>query len=172
MSENTYQEFPISKTRQIRGSRRLAREKAFQVLVSYYISETPVTELFNHIFFREFNLGENEEHYNKILTQDEILEIESDIPIIWDDMDIQFGEDLILRTIEFKAEIDETIKSITEHWEFDRIAILDRILIEIAATELALFPEIPVKVSINEAIDMAKKYSTEKSKSDRSHVVL
>ena len=155
--------FTLSKTKKLKGARRLAREKALQILMAYEITSTAWTTLFSHIFFREFNFGDDEEIQVRLLTPDEVHELDSDIPIIWEDDEILFARDLIEKTVESREYIDSLISEFAQHWEFDRIASVDRILMEIAVTELLHFPEIPPKVSINEAIDIAKKYSTPKS---------
>lgn len=51
-----------------------------------------------------------------------------------------------------------------KNWETDRLAIIDVILIRMAVSEFLYFPSIPVKVTINEYLDIAKEYSTPKSK--------
>ena len=58
---------------------------------------------------------------------------------------------------------DEMIKSKAENWELDRIAKIDRILMHMAICEMLNFEEIPVKVTINEYLELAKTYSTPKS---------
>jgi N utilization substance protein B len=55
------------------------------------------------------------------------------------------------------------IREKVNNWEMERIALIDRILLRIAIAELLYFPDIPPKVSINEAIEIAKEYSTAKS---------
>jgi N utilization substance protein B len=52
----------------------------------------------------------------------------------------------------------------TQHWEVDRIALMDNLLMKMALAEISHFPTIPVKVSINEYIDISKDYSTPKSR--------
>jgi N utilization substance protein B len=59
--------------------------------------------------------------------------------------------------------IDSKIKSHADNWELDRMAIIDRNLMRIAIAEMLYFPDVPPKVSINEAIEIAKQYSTDKS---------
>jgi N utilization substance protein B len=98
-----------------------------------------------------------------LLTEEEIFEIEADIPILWEDDEIQFGRNLVKYTIENKPVINELIEQHTANWHLERIAKIDILLMQIAITELLKFEEIPTKVSINEAIDIAKKYSTHKS---------
>ena len=157
--------FPLSTSRQVKGSRRLAREKVLQILIAYEVSGMPKNELFSHIFFREFNFGEdgNEVQPEKLLTQDEITDIESDTPIRWKQDDIEFGSSLLDHSIQDRAEIDGLIKKFTDNWEFERIALTDRLIMRITTVEFEHFSQIPTKVSINEALDIAKKYSTDKS---------
>jgi N utilization substance protein B len=155
--------FPLSQFKQIKGTRRLAREKAFQVLAAHEVSEVPWTAIFSHVFFREFNLGEDEEKTGKLLTPEEIVEIEADIPINWDELEIIYARDLIENSVLLRKEIDDWVTGVVDNWEMERIALIDRLLMRIAVTELLKFKDIPSKVSINEAIELAKKYSTEKS---------
>jgi N utilization substance protein B len=164
-TEDTQDIFPLSKSKSVKGSRRLAREKALQIINAYLISEISWAQSFGHIFSREFNFGEaeDEKKHDRILTNDEVLEIESDVPIKWKQEEIDFCHKLIKETINLAPSIDELIEEYAENWELERIALIDRILMQIAITELMRFPEIPPKVSINEAIDIAKKYSTPKS---------
>ena len=58
---------------------------------------------------------------------------------------------------------DELIKSKAENWELERIARIDRILMHMAICEMLNFEEIPIKVTINEYLELAKTYSTPKS---------
>jgi len=61
------------------------------------------------------------------------------------------------------AECDETITSSTIRWEFSRLSPVDRSILRLAVYQLRFCPEIPPKVVINEAIELAKQYSTDKS---------
>lgn len=162
-NNNQSDNFRLSQQQKIRGTRRLAREKALQILVAHHVSGNNWEDMFQHIFYRDFYLGDNEENFDKILTQDEIAEIESDIPIHWHDEEINMAKDLISLTLAMRSEIDEYIVKIAENWEIERIALIDRILIEMAVVELLKFDSIPTKVSINEAIEIGKLYSTDKS---------
>jgi N utilization substance protein B len=74
-----------------------------------------------------------------------------------------FIKALAKRTVAIKTELDDWISQKVEKWALDRLAIIDRILIKIALCEILYFADIPPKVSINEAIDIAKRFSTEKS---------
>jgi N utilization substance protein B len=70
---------------------------------------------------------------------------------------------LCKRTVSIQGELDDWIRQKVEKWALDRLAIIDRILIRMALCEILYFADIPPKVSINEAIDIAKRFSTEKS---------
>ncbi len=59
--------------------------------------------------------------------------------------------------------IDQKIVQLSEHWDMHRMPVVDRNVLRLACYELFYMDDIPPKVSINEAIDLAKKYSTEKS---------
>ncbi len=61
------------------------------------------------------------------------------------------------------AECDELIAGATIRWQFSRLSPVDRSILRLAVYQLKNCPEIPPKVVINEAIELAKKYSTEKS---------
>jgi N utilization substance protein B len=59
--------------------------------------------------------------------------------------------------------IDQLIVRRSEKWDFARIAIVDKLILRIAIAELLFFDDIPPKVTINEAIEIAKRYSTDNS---------
>ncbi|MGE5480332.1 MAG: transcription antitermination factor NusB [Chloroflexota bacterium] len=155
--------FPLSKTKKAKGSRRLVREKALQILVAFDISATELDFLYEHIFFREFQFEDAIPPEGKLLRPAEIIELEADTPIDWKDSEIDFGRNLINQIVSNKNEFEVLIAEFTKNWEVDRIATIDKYLLMIAITELLYFPEIPTKVSLDEAIDISKKYSTEKS---------
>jgi len=76
---------------------------------------------------------------------------------------IRFAEALFRRTVENASEFDDLIKKKAANWDFSRIAILDKLILRMAICEFLYFDDIPPKVSIDEAIEIAKKFSTEKS---------
>lgn len=76
----------------------------------------------------------------------------------------QFGIDLFNETVNHKKEHQQLIEPKLKNWEADRLAVIDIILIRMAVSEFLFFPSIPVKVTINEYLDIAKEYSTPKSK--------
>lgn len=83
--------------------------------------------------------------------------------LIKDQEDVQFAMDLFRKTILFQDELLARIDGKTPNWEKDRIAQLDMVLIIMAQAEFLYFPSIPVKVSLNEYLEIAKDYSSPKS---------
>ncbi len=77
--------------------------------------------------------------------------------------DREFILDLFNRTIAFDGQYQQYITEKTKNWDADRIAIIDVLLMKMAITELVHFPSIPVKVTMNEYIEIAKEFSTPKS---------
>ena len=77
--------------------------------------------------------------------------------------DEDFVSNLFKKTILKHKTYEEDITNKTPNWETDRIADIDMILIKMAITEFTNFPSIPVRVTINEYIEVAKDYSTTKS---------
>jgi transcription antitermination protein NusB len=76
----------------------------------------------------------------------------------------EFVSDLFRRTIELGDEHEALIAARASNWEADRIALSDMILMKMALTEVRSFEQIPIKVTMNEYIEIAKAYSTPKSK--------
>jgi N utilization substance protein B len=74
-----------------------------------------------------------------------------------------FAEPLIRGVIEHRDAIDEHIKKHTRNWDFHRIAAVDRNVMRLAIFEMLHREDIPPVVSINEAVDIAKKFSTQDS---------
>ncbi len=77
--------------------------------------------------------------------------------------DKDFMIDLFRKTIEQEDELSKLIGDKTKNWETDRIAVVDFLLMKLALCEITSFPHIPVKVSINEYLELAKLYSTPNS---------
>lgn len=77
--------------------------------------------------------------------------------------DKQFAKELFNSVIERSDETDSMIQGKTENWELERIAFMDVLLMKMAIVEFLYFPTVPVKVSLNEYIELAKQYSTPKS---------
>lgn len=74
-----------------------------------------------------------------------------------------YVSDLIIKYLESKKDVDKEICKKLKNWDFQRVAMIDKIILRMAIAELLYFQEIPPEVSINEAIELAKKYSTDHS---------
>jgi len=77
----------------------------------------------------------------------------------------EFASELFRKTVENQAELDQDVAAVAVNWEYHRIALIDRLILRMALCELLYFEIIPPKVSINEAIELAKIFSTSKSSS-------
>lgn len=75
----------------------------------------------------------------------------------------EFAWELVKGCIDKVKILDEHIAAVAEHWEIGRMAVIDRTILRMGTYELMFRDDIPPKVAINEAIDLAKKYSTESS---------
>lgn len=82
----------------------------------------------------------------------------------WEE-DSKFVQDLFAYTLRNNEAYQKMIAERTKNWESERIALMDTILMKMAICELLNFPSIPVKVTINEYLDLSKDYSTPKSNS-------
>jgi len=71
-----------------------------------------------------------------------------------------FAQSLVLETVGNQGEIDRLISETAKNWDLERIAIIDKNILRFAIAELFYFADIPMKVTIDEAIEIAKKYST------------
>lgn len=85
------------------------------------------------------------------------------LPMFKDEEDAEFARKLIRSVLTKGDELREMIDKNTKNWELDRIAFMDIVIMEVALAELLDFPTIPVNVTLNEYIEIAKAYSTEKS---------
>ncbi|MBI4246135.1 MAG: transcription antitermination factor NusB [Candidatus Rokubacteria bacterium] len=75
----------------------------------------------------------------------------------------QFSEALVRGVKGNQAKTDALIGRYTEHWELDRMAVVDRNILRLAVYELLQGDEVPAKVAINEAIEIAKKFGNDES---------
>ncbi|HET6569852.1 MAG TPA: transcription antitermination factor NusB [Rhodothermales bacterium] len=117
------------------SNRRVARERVMQALYAHELAGGDVRH------FIETNLK----------------------PELEDPENLAFAESLFLRTLDFGDEADAVVRQHLQHWDLGRVALIDRILLRMAICEFVGFEDIPPKVTINEVIEIAKKYSTPKS---------
>jgi transcription antitermination protein NusB len=75
----------------------------------------------------------------------------------------EFTEGLIAGVKEHQERIDALISEVAENWRLDRMAAIDRNILRLGAYEMLFCPEVPARVAINEALELAKRYSTAQS---------
>jgi N utilization substance protein B len=86
------------------------------------------------------------------------------VPKLFKDADDKdFAKDLFIKTVLNEKELAKEFDTKTPNWDMDRIAEIDTIILKMAICELLKFPSIPVKVTLNEYLELAKEYSTPKS---------
>ena len=124
-----------AKNPQSAGNRRKARECALQILYQIDVSGHEVAEALS-AFWQNF-------------------QPEVDVA--------EFATALVQGVCERQAEIDKRIQEASHHWKLDRMAKVDRNVLRIAVFEILFRPDIPKKVTLNEAIEIAKRYGTEDS---------
>ncbi len=118
-----------------RNSRREARELALRMLFQLDLGKQPVTEVVEAALAQSHLEGGNR----------------------------QYSEELVRGSLEHLAEIDWRITALTPDWTPERQAAVDRNILRLAAYELLYRPDAPVAVVVNEAVELAKKYSTSES---------
>ncbi|MDA3912530.1 MAG: transcription antitermination factor NusB [Bacteroidales bacterium] len=77
--------------------------------------------------------------------------------------DRRFGKQLLVNAMKHDKEFENLIDHHSKNWDVERIAIIDRIIMKLAITEFMHLPDVPIKVTINEYLEISKFYSTEKS---------
>ena len=116
-------------------SRRIARELALRALYAHELSGNPIDDI----------------------VADMVDSSKEDSRVK------EFAGVLFVKAAHNKKKLDEYIVTRTKNWDFERIAIIDKLIMRLAICEFLHFEDIPPKVSIDEAIEIAKKYSTENS---------
>jgi transcription antitermination protein NusB len=116
--------------------RTKARERALQALYQIDVASTDLDEALSR-FWRSFEPVEREVR--------------------------EMAEALVRGVAEHRREIDDAIEAVSTNWRLDRMAKVDRNILRLAVHELAHRPDVPVKVAINEAIELGKKYGSESS---------
>ena len=110
--------------------RRLARELAMKVLYRY---------------------EEGEREANEVLA--DVLSAKN-----YQETDMEFCQQLVKVTVEHIESIDTHIKNVIQNWPYDRISVIDKTILRIGTCELLFFDDIPAQVTINEAIEIGKRY--------------
>ncbi|MEO9805064.1 MAG: transcription antitermination factor NusB [Reichenbachiella sp.] len=123
-------------------------------------------------YFEALDLGWSENKpilKSMVLKTAKSIETEESEPLLmelsknWEE-DLLFLKQLYDLAIDQEEEYEKLIDQKSKNWEIDRVALTDRIILEMAIAEMIHFASIPVKVTINEYIELSKLYSTPKSK--------
>lgn len=85
------------------------------------------------------------------------------VPLIKNEEDFDFAKELFLHTLRHAEEWQERMAKKAKQWDYERMAPVDRSIVQMALSEVMAFPQIPVKVSIDEAIELAKQYGSPKA---------
>ncbi len=72
--------------------------------------------------------------------------------------DTTFCRELVNKTVDCLDEIDSNIMAVLKNWGYDRLSVVDRIILRLGTCEMLFFDDIPARVSINEAIELGKRY--------------
>lgn len=121
------------------GARRRARGYALQVLYSLDLNEEPSVDRALATFWESF---EHEEE---------------------DAASFEFAESLVRNAAAQRAEIDEVIQKASRNWRLERMSRVDRNILRLATYELLSSPDVPVRVAINEAVELAKRFGAQES---------
>jgi N utilization substance protein B len=143
------------------GKRREARERAVQFLFQHDLN--PPADLAAELdqFWNSQRTAAIEDEKSGMATWGEKVELP---PPTADEAETRlFAEPLIKGVLENRDAIDEQIKKHAKNWDFHRIAAVDRNIMRLAIYEMLHRQDIPPVVSINEAVDIAKKFSTQDS---------
>jgi transcription antitermination factor NusB len=117
--------------------RRVARELAFRAAYQADVTGDPIDRCLNEIF------------------EDLEAPAEADVK--------DFAGSLVRILAKHQSEIDAAVSRIAKNWSLSRMAATDRSVIRLAAAELLYHPDVPVRVTLDEAIEIAKKYGMETS---------
>ena len=129
------------------GTRRRAREFALQILYQLDVQEQLSDEQAIGMFWKNF-----------------AATAESDASLAADLGEIQpFAEKLVRGVRSHVDELDAQIQSASKNWRLERMARVDRNLLRLALYELKYVSDVPAKVAINEAIEIAKRFGTNES---------
>jgi len=156
--------------------RRLARERVMQMLYAHELGGRDIPELFNELVERDLALADERTSDGK---QSSIKTSPEDVTKAWletsgkaandkdssssDDGALSFARELTSALVQHREEIDSLLSGKLERWDIRRVALIDRLLIQLGIAELLYFPEIPPKATINELIEIAKEFSTKES---------
>ena len=123
-------------------------------------------ELLHHIFEEESIYWQDDLPFVVTIFNSQIKKNNKiSIPLVFKDAsDKSYAINLFRNSIKYNHKFEEIIKKFAKNWDLDRIAFIDKILLKMAFSEIFEMNDLPIKVSINEYIEISKYYSTKKSK--------
>jgi N utilization substance protein B len=140
--------------------RREARERAVQFLFQYDLNPVEtLDQALEHFWDSQRPAAISEEKADSTWGQP----VELPPPSAHDASVRVFADPLIHGVLQCRAELDERIQKYAQNWDLRRMAVVDRNVLRLAIYEMTHREDIPPIVSINEAVDIAKKFSTEDS---------
>lgn len=126
--------------------RTRSREFALQILYRIDLNRASIEEVFEDFWKDRTDLTLSDK-------EKEIIELDKKDPDIR-----EYAERLVKGAFERLVEIDETIERYASNWKVDRMAYVDRNILRLSTYELCHLGEVPPKVAINEAVELAKRY--------------
>lgn len=136
------------------NNRRVGRECALKILFALRLDDQAEAERLLSDFWHNFRFADD--------ALGEPLEtVDSPVPT----GARVFAETLVKGVIEYRATIDRELREVAKNWSLERMATVDLSILRICTYELLYQPDIPVRVAINEAIEISKRYGTKESPS-------
>jgi N utilization substance protein B len=117
------------------------------------------TKILQATYAVELGAGDPDEVFAELLSEDYRLLLEN----VEAQSDSHFYFNLFYKNLEMREQTMELIRPRLENWDLERIALVDRIVLQLGICELLYFEDIPVRVTINEYIELAKTFSTDRS---------
>ncbi len=142
--------------KKLKNQRRISREICMQIIYQIDVNKEEVQNMKQFIDLFLINNEENVlERYNEIF--------ETKKESIYEVVDVEFIENVLYSLDTNREKIDSLITENSKNWSINRMAKVDVSILRIALAEILSNQEIPTKVSINEAIEIAKVYSDDKT---------
>ncbi|HKJ04855.1 MAG TPA: transcription antitermination factor NusB [Geopsychrobacteraceae bacterium] len=136
------------------NNRRVGRECALKILFAAKLAEGSETASLMETFWNNFRFADD-------VLGEPLENVETPLPMAAR----KFTEMLVGGVVEYRPVLDRTIQEVAKNWSLERMAPVDLSILRIGTYELLYQPEIPDRVTINEAIEIAKRYGTKESPS-------
>jgi N utilization substance protein B len=131
------------------GNRRRARELALQTLYAFEFGNRSLTEAIDDMRGRASEPPSDDEDVGQLVHGGDDVQ--------------EFAEGLVRGVLEHRDAIDELLGQYSTNWKVNRMALVDRNILRMATFELRHMVEIPPKVTLNEAVEIAKRYGSRDS---------